>query len=392
MVGRFRPHTRARRLRSPVRFILLILDGDALGPDPLDALERASTPHLDRLAAGGRVGAFVPAAPTFAGGLLTLLGGDPACGAFASTSLLRASALGVDPGPGGWVLRASLVSVSEDDRGPMHAPIEPSPEERRVLFADLLAHWREAIPEAARGLEFCEDGSGWLVVDRSGASFAGTELVDPALCEGSAWVEHLPDGGGPGSGERLCALISASRFFLADHPVNAARIEHAMPPANLAWFWDAGHAGAIRGALGPDAPARGARLFADAPSAVGLARLLDLETEPVGDFDSLARRMLGADASIVAGVLSTGVEEADGRLIGPLVETLGGTEDREAPWRVLVALTHAGGNPAPFALAGGWVRGLVPRRLHEGPWSDLIVDPGRELLEYTLRGGLRGVR
>lgn len=373
-----------------MRFILLILDGDALGPDPLDALERASTPHLDRLAACGRVGAFVPAAPTFAGGLLTLLGGDPACGALVSTSLLRASALSLNPG--GWVLRASLVSVSEDDRGPMHAPIEPSSEERRVLFADLLAHWREVVPDAVRGLEFCEDGSGWLVIDRSGASYGGTELVDPALCEGSAWVEHLPDGGGPDSGERLCALISASRFFLADHPVNAARVEHAMPAANLAWFWDAGSAEATRGALGPDAPARGARIFADAPAAVGLARLLELETEPVGDLDSLARRMIGADASLVVGVLSTGIEEADRGLIGPLLDALGETEDREAPWRVLVALSHRGGRAAPFALAGGWVRGLVPRRLHEGPRSDLIVDPGRELLEYTLRGGLRGVR
>lgn len=383
-----------------MRFILIILDGEGAlpGGDFRSGLARASTPHLDRLAGAGRVGAFVPGAPSFAGGFLTLLGIDPHAAALVGPALLRAAELGLPLGAGDWALRGGLVSAPGDEHAPMLGLARTSGDESRVLRDDLIAHWRGVCPATVGDLEFYPDGDGWLVLDRSGVGYAGTELVDPREGEGEPWIEHLPEGGPAGSVERLCTLISVSRGFLADHPVNAARREHGLEPAGLAWFWDAGCADGARGSLERGATGRGALLFADAGPIVGAARLLGLDFEPAGELPGLARRVLGSDRPLIAIALSAGIERVDRELLAPLLEGLPGLGERDAPWRVLVALSHAPGDPghpvgappAPFALGGGWVRGLIPRRLHEGPLSDLIVDPGCELLEYVLRGGLRG--
>jgi len=50
--------------------------------------------------------------------------------------------------------------------------------------------------------------------------------------------------------------------------------------------------------------------------------------------------------------------------------------------------------PVPFLLAGAWIRSMVHRPFTEegAADTDLVIDPGHDLMEYFLRGAMAGVR
>lgn len=50
--------------------------------------------------------------------------------------------------------------------------------------------------------------------------------------------------------------------------------------------------------------------------------------------------------------------------------------------------------PPPFVMAGAWIRSVVTRPFSEAAAgeSDLVINPGHELMEYFLRGGLAKVK
>lgn len=380
-----------------MRAVLLILDGEAVageGGDLLAALDGAQTPHLDRLGMSGRVGA---AATTPGGkvsaahGLLTLLGYDEPSVGRPSPAVFRASARGVDFRPGDWAMRAALVGVStSDDDGILSVNTGVSREESDALFGDLTAHWNEVFHAHMERVRIIGDGVSRLFIDRDGPSYAHVEMPSPQIADGEPWLEHLPDGGEPLAADRLCTLVSASRHFLAEHPINVARAEQGLTPANLVWMWDAGTAGLPL--LAEHLPARVA-LLADSDEVAGAGRLVGLDAVGTGEIGTLAGRitamLAGAEAEIVCAVVSDTAQRVDAEVVGPLVEAMGDPEAE--PWRVLVSASHdPQGGPAPFVLAGSWVRSVVPRRLCDGVSSDLRVDPGCELLEYVLRSGMRG--
>jgi 2,3-bisphosphoglycerate-independent phosphoglycerate mutase len=65
------------------------------------------------------------------------------------------------------------------------------------------------------------------------------------------------------------------------------------------------------------------------------------------------------------------------------------------PDRFMLTETGALDNrPVPVAMAGAWIRAAVTRKMNESDaeQSDMHIDPGCELLEYFLRGGLARVR
>lgn len=375
---------------------MLIIDGDAAckGGDLFNVLERAETPHLDRLGETGRVGALAATPGTKPGhisaghGLLTLLGYDASMVSGVTTAVFAAAAKGLGVGEADWAMRVALVSVPpDDDEGLMLADAGASREEIDALFDDLIAHWRETLPEHTERLTFRGTGAERLVIDRAAPTYANVETTPPGAVEGHPWIEHLPDGGDPIASERLCTLISASRHFLADHPVNAARSEQGLTPVNLAWIWGAGSPAGLTPFI--DHVPHSAALLAELDNIVGAGSLIGLEAETVGEVDSLAGRIAGMNSELVIAAVSEPIERVDREIVGPLVAALGDRE--ENPWRLLVSLSHdPAGGFTPFVLAGSWVRSVVPRRLCDGVTSDLRVDPGCELLEYVLRAGLRG--
>lgn len=382
-----------------MRYVIVIIDGQPLADEDgglWAALDRAATPHLDRLCEKGRVGLVTTTPmqrPSLGTGLLTLLGRDAPSIACVSPALLRAAGSGERPGPGDWVMRLGLVSVAPgDDEGPMLACEPLSREEADAVVGDLVAHWREACPGHTERMNLRRDGAGWLLIDHDGPDYSMVETSPPEHAVGEPWVEHLPDGGNKAASDRLCDLIGESWRFLPSHPVNLARAEQGLAPTNLAWVWDAGNAAGLstrESALPP--PADRAHVYTQHTEATGAARLIGLETAPA-EFESLADTIAASTREVVVAVVGGGIELVDRDLIGPLVDALGGL-DGDSPRRLLVAVSHdAEGGPTPFVLAGGWVRSVVPRRFAEALSSDMLVDPGCELLEYALRAGLRGLQ
>ena len=429
-----------------MRYMLVITDGEAVlngadaadGHDLFDALDGAETPALDAMGRLGRVGVAATSPSgvcSFAHGVLSLLGYGPESIASLSPAVIDAAATGEELGDGDWVVRMGLVSVSDEDgEGLMHgygSASEPasgpaSDDETRAVFDDLIAHWRETDGARTERVKIVGTGSERLLIDRDhaaqGPGYAGVEMVDPGSIVGERWVEHLPDGGAPkGPAAFLCGLISESRHFLAEHPVNAARREQGLGTVNLAWAWDAGCAGGL-GALPPRvrtgagveaSAAGGVSIVTDCERGVGLARLIGcphtLVTDPGGLLDAVGPGV-GETGSGEGGVglvvvlTDRGIEAVDREVVGPLLALLSGRATGEledvdgALWRVLVAVSHdpvgasgIGGGMSPFVLAGGRVRSVVDRRLSGAMGSDLRVDPASELLEYVLNAGLRGM-
>jgi hypothetical protein len=422
-----------------MRYVIVIADGSALagaGEDLYAALDAAETPALDAIGRLGKVGVArtrVGGIDSFGRGTLALLGCDEGEVLHLSDSALEAH---TDPlvanrdlafGPVS-VLRVRLVSVSPDDSdGLMIAadtggvsPAIPSREstergaprtdEYAVLLDDLVNHWRDEglLSDGLRTLTPGSagpkrSGSALLVApQRLGdpTRFVDVDLVDPRAIEGEPWIEHLPDSGYSDDAEFLCRLISASRSFLAEHPINAARTEQGLDPINLAWFSDAGLLSEVYNPFPSEAACFTESGFEAGGRLVYLLGLGASTVEPRGMVDAI----VGATAPIVVAMTSREIESVDAQLIRPLTERLAGrpigeidTLDDE-PWRLLFAVSHdpqgaagTAGGMTPFALAGGHVRSIVERRLCDAPESDLVVDPASDLLEYVLRSGLRGL-
>lgn len=425
-----------------MRYVLVIANGSRLvgppttTPDIWSTLKEAETPALDAIGRLGKVGIArtrVGGTDSFGRGALALLGCDEAGVRHLSDSALEANtgalARSTDLASGPLsVLRVRLVSVSPDDADGLMITAEtgsfsranpeantpersaPRTDEYAALLDDLTIHWRDK-GLLSDGVSIVTPGSaapqrpgGALLIatQRLGdpPRFVDVDLVDPGAIESEPWIEHLPDSGFADDAEFLCRLISASRSFLAEHPINAARTEQGLDPINLAWFSDAGLLSEVRSPFPSEASCFTEPGFEAGGSVLRLLGSGASAVEPGGLVDAI----VGATAPIVVALTSREIEAIDAELIRPLTERLAGrpigeieTLDDE-PWRLMFAISHnpqgdagSAGGMTPFALAGGHVRSIVERRLCDAPESDLVVDPASDLLEYVLRSGLRGM-
>lgn len=406
--------------------------------DGLTPLRAAATPHLDRVARMGRVGRASTTPVGMSAGSdvcsMCLLGYDPVK-FHTGRAPLEAAAMGLATGPGDWILRVNLVSVSGDGDGGEgrmldHAGGGVPSAEARALFDDLVAHWREAAPGLMRGLSVTHGVEyRGIAVDSSGRSYRGVETVPPHNIPGEPWSDHLPDGGADGAAERLCELIGLSHGYLSAHPINRARAEQGLRPANMAWPWGQGTAASLPSFAGLHG-LRGAMTTA-VDLLRGIANLMGWDVLDVpGAAGTHAENDYAAQARATIAALDThdivcchiespdeaahqadwetkvaAIEAIDREVIGPLaakLETYGDPEQDPGAtgWRLLVMPDHFtrcdnrkhDATPVPFAMAGAWVRSVVPRVLTEesAAASDLHVNPGHELMEYFLRSGLRG--
>jgi 2,3-bisphosphoglycerate-independent phosphoglycerate mutase len=356
-----------------MRYVLIIADGGAIAradqseqseqldqADLFNVLERAHTPALDAMGRLGRVGLAetrVAGAGSFGRGALALLGVPSHAAAGASDALLRAAAMreshpGIDLHPGDAVLRIGLVRVSADDSeglmigGTEQGVIEPA--EHSALFDDLCDHWRGA-GLLGDGVEIVRTPAGerLLIVrpddGQSAPCFVGVEMIEPGSIIGEPWVEHLPDGGRAGDAEMLCALITESRRFLAEHAVNSARTEQGLDAVNLAWFDDAGFMadGDVSGHLGEQPAAFIDDAGADGSASLGSGLCALLGVTPVRASGADLVEQIGSSRDSLAIVLaSSGIEAIDDGLVAPLINRFAGepvervTDADDASWRV----------------------------------------------------------
>ncbi|MEM1185551.1 MAG: hypothetical protein AAGI53_11215 [Planctomycetota bacterium] len=417
-----------------MKYAVIIASGAPDAPiadlDGQTPLQIATTPALDRVAKAGRVGTatLTPGglAPTTDVAIAALLGVE-AASAGAGPGGVLATGAEVQLGPQDWGIVADLVSVGDEGMVEASGADVASPAEAAAMFEAVEATWRRDFADDWNGCSLLPTVGGRAVmIDQSSADFGDVQTSPPWEALGEPWEGFAPvaPGGRRSEAARLTRLIEASYDALRDHEVNRARAEVGHPPLNAVWLWGPGIAPAMAdittrtglgvGMLSEDPIVRGiakgvgaqigASAFAD-DAALGQAAC-----EAIDRFDLVfvhyaraARASFAGDAQGKADALRS----LDAGVIAPIVKKLASFGDAEAQpdrpgWRLLVASDRyviteerrPDPTPVPFAMAGAWVRSVVARAMTEADanTSDLHVDPGHDLLEYFLRGGLARVR
>jgi 2,3-bisphosphoglycerate-independent phosphoglycerate mutase len=436
-----------------VKYAIIIADGGADFPiEQLGGktpFEAAKTPHLDALARAGRVGRVATTPPGWTAGSdvcsMCLLGYDPRK-YHTGRAPLEAAALGLELGAKDWIFRVNLVTVGDPgtpDDGLMvdHSAGAISNAEARPIVEGLLAHWRLHEPVLAADLRLTPGVSYRNILVDVSQNRPGAEVRDygalitapPHEIPRQPWLKHVPTPkAGSGEAAHLAAdilgrLMELARVYLPTHPINAARIAAGKRPANMAWIWGQG--------LKPSPPPfkekfglRGAMttavdLLAGIAVVIGWDRL-DVPgvssyhdnnyagqgratCDALDEYDIVCCHVESPDECAHQGDWKTktaAMEAIDTYITGPVSEKLRSFGDPEkdgsAPgWRLLYLPDHYtlcstrkhDNTPPPFLMAGAWVRSAVQRPYSEKASleSDLCVDPGHELMEYFLRGGIR---
>ncbi|MDR0951395.1 MAG: 2,3-bisphosphoglycerate-independent phosphoglycerate mutase [Oscillospiraceae bacterium] len=234
-----------------MKYILVIGDGMADNPVPelggQTPLQFAKIPTADSLAAEGLLGTvktcpkgLPPGSDT---GILSIFGADPReC--YTGRSPLEAAASGVTLEPDEVSYRCNMVTLSE----------EPAPFAERLILSHSggsidgessaeLVNFLFSDPEfkllaAKAGLRVYPAQSFRHIAVQRGANLTGLKLFPPHDYLGSKLGEILPNGSP--NAEVLKELMEKSFRVLSNHPINEARRENGLLPANAVWFWAEG--------------------------------------------------------------------------------------------------------------------------------------------------------
>lgn len=424
-----------------MKYVIVIPDGGADLPVPdlggKTPFEAAAMPNLASLAKIGRVGAAVTTPPRFEAGSdvcsMSLLGYDP--GRYhTGRAPIEAAALGLSLAPSDWIFRLNLVTTGapgSPDDGLMldHSAGAITDAEARELIASLTDHWKRTHPDAFDGFSLTPGVSYRnILIDHAGRDYRRLQTVPPHEIPGQPWADSLPRGGDVAV--NLTRLMQSSAEFLPSHPVNMRRREKGLRPASMAWIWGQGTAPSLpsfesrfglRGAM-----ITSVDLLAGIASLIGWDRLSVPGLTSYHDTDYAAQGRATCDALDAYDVVCCHVESPDElshqgdwktkvaalesidtHILAPLIDKLRAygdpDEDPSAPgWRLLYMPDHYtlvstrkhDATPVPFLIAGAYVRSALERPFTESAAleSDLQIDPGHDLMEYFLRGGLAHVR
>ena len=240
-----------------MKHVIVIPDGAADAPQAAlggrTPFQAARTPALDALAARGRVGLtnHVPDSlpPGSEVACMSLMGYDP-LRFFTGRAPLEAAAQGITLGPDDWAVRCNLVTIRGHDRGPVmedftagHVTTEEATELLGACQRGLVAE----LPDLA-GWEFRPGVSYRNLLIHRGRAGAVAPLADDirATPPHDLMDKPVSDAFPRGFGSRLLADIMArSASWLADHPVNRARVARGARPATHVWLWGVGRAPAF---------------------------------------------------------------------------------------------------------------------------------------------------
>lgn len=380
------------------KHVLIIPDGAADSPQAslggLTPFQAASTPALDGLAARGRVGLtnHVPDSlpPGSEVACMSLVGYDPLV-FFTGRAPIEAAAQGIVLGPADFAVRCNLVTIRDRVMEDFTAGHVSTAEATELLasaqaglardFPALAAAWR-FVPgvsyrnlllyrgEGTCGVQAAEDAAGGAPLGPDLRTIPPHDLMDKPI------ADSFPRG----TGSRLLTeIMTRSVDWLANHPVNEARIAAGKRPATHVWLWGAGKAPAfepfttkygLSGTMitGVDL-LRGLAALAgwkrlEVPGATG-----DLDTDYAAKGRAAIEELSTSDLVCIhieapdeashqgdaAGKVKA-IEEIDAKIVAPVAAYLAGLGDH----RILVCpdhptfiatKTHSRG-PVPFVMAG----------------------------------------
>ena len=394
-----------------MKYAIIIPDGAADRPARAlvdrTPLEVARLPHMNRIAAEGRLGTVqtVPAglSPGSDVAILSLLGYDPTKH-YTGRAPLEAVARGIELGPDDWVFRCNFVTVAEEEMMDYSAG-HIRTQEAQVLIAALEERFGSDSLRFYAGV-----GYRHLVVIK-GERF-GVRTTPPHDIMGQPIKRHLPKGK---NAARLKELMHASREVLATHPINTVRRDLGENLATQVWLWGEGQRPTLdsfyerwnlRGAaitavdlvrgiaklIGWDViEVEGATGYYDTnyagKAAAAIAALKDHDLVVV---HVEAPDEAGHAADIKAKLHA--IEQIDEHVVGPVLARL---REEKAGWRILVLPDHPTpvsvrthtAEPVPFAIAGERIEGVLKGPFHEktAAAGDLHIERGHELMEFFLK-------
>ncbi len=224
-----------------MKYFILLADGMADYPLPAlndhTPLERATTPHMDRLSTEGYLGLVdtIPRGMNPGSDIanLTILGYD-AQRNYPGRGPLEAANMGIHLGLGDVAFRCNLVTLGEGTDPVMvdFTAGHISSDEARELIGEL--------QRVLGSTEFSfHAGVGYrhLCVWHGGEDQVGT--TPPHDITGQSTTAFLPHGE---AASRLIALMQQAREVLQDHPLNKRRRKKGVNPANAIWLWGQGRA------------------------------------------------------------------------------------------------------------------------------------------------------
>ena len=249
-----------------MKYLIVIPDGAADEPrlelGGRTPLQAACTPHMDALAAHGRVGLtnHVPDSlpPGSEVACMSLMGYDPLA-YFTGRAPLEAAAQGITLGPDDWAVRCNLVTIREHDGEDImedftagHISTDEATDllaaAQRGLNAEFpgLAGWEFMPGVSYRNLLLyrgpVSGGMGQTVADM--AAPLGTDLR--ATPPHDLMDKPVADAFPRGTGSRLLTeIMTRSAGWLADHPINRQRVAAGRRPATHVWLWGVGRAPAM---------------------------------------------------------------------------------------------------------------------------------------------------
>ena len=225
-----------------MKYIVMLGDGMADfsleelgGKTPLQA---AVKPNMDYLAQHGTVGMVktVPDGmpPQSDTANLSVMGYDPLV-YYTGRSPLEAVSMGIELGKSDLAFRCNLVCISEEenyDDATMidYSSDEISTEESTILIRDLHEVFKTEKISLYPGISYRH----CLVLKDEQP---GAKLTPPHDITGKPVREYMPAGA---HCELLADIMRRSHEILKNHPVNIARKERGLRPANSCWFWGEG--------------------------------------------------------------------------------------------------------------------------------------------------------
>lgn len=226
-----------------MKYVVLLCDGMADTKNEIlggkTPMEKANKPFMDSLAKKAQVGMCRTVADGLKPGSdvanLSVMGYDPMV-CYTGRSPLEAASIGIDLKDTDVTLRCNLVTLSDEEDFEKRTMID-------YCAGDISTKEAEAIIETVEeklGNEIYKFYSGvsyrhCLVVDK-GTTDLG-EMTPPHDISGRVIGEYLSDSG---NAAPLIDLMKKSYEILKDHPVNIARMEKGLRPANSIWLWGEG--------------------------------------------------------------------------------------------------------------------------------------------------------
>lgn len=219
----------------------VVVLGDGMADEPIEELggktplEYANTPKMDELSKKSEIGLIntIPKgmSPGSDTANLSVLGYSPKV-YYTGRSPLEALSIGVDMKDTDIAIRCNIVTVSEDDIPYEektiidHSASEISTEDAAILLEAVRKELENDVFHFYLGTSYRH-----LLIWENGQV---VELTPPHDVLGQEIAQYLPKD------LALKAMMKKSYDVLSQHPINIARKEKGLNPANSIWFWGAG--------------------------------------------------------------------------------------------------------------------------------------------------------